>query len=359
MSQKFYQKNTEKDIDFIPLSEAAKLSGYTPEYLNHLSRKKILKAEKIGRNWYTKKEWLNKMIAERTGKDISDDGVVKMDWEEKDFFEASANAVRIMLETEKEKSDQAKEDEEKKSEKEKIEYDKYFIREKKSNWKKTFSVLVAGMALAPMIIVGTYFIRTSSMVYSTQLNAVKNFFEKNNIDSGIINENDEIGIVKGEETGSDGSNMIIGDGVVLASENFTARQISLGGDVMLLANDNAVPFEITDIKSESFIASKKDEVKLVLSWKTNQMAISEVSYSKNNGQSAKTVKESSYGFTHNAVISELEQRTSYVYSIKARDRFGNAVESNYFGIFTTSKPVSVFDLISKAMGDVFGWAVKK
>ncbi|MFA6918488.1 MAG: helix-turn-helix domain-containing protein, partial [Candidatus Gracilibacteria bacterium] len=57
------QKQTQNDIELIPLAEAAKLTGYTPEYLNLLSRKGKLKAEKIGRNWYTKTEWVNSFLA--------------------------------------------------------------------------------------------------------------------------------------------------------------------------------------------------------------------------------------------------------------------------------------------------------
>ena len=57
------EKQREKEADFMSLSEAAKLTGYTPEYLNSLSRKRLLQAKKIGRNWHTKKEWLNEFLA--------------------------------------------------------------------------------------------------------------------------------------------------------------------------------------------------------------------------------------------------------------------------------------------------------
>jgi len=60
-------KNQEEKNEFISLSEAAKIIGYTPECLNLLSRKKKLKAEKIGRNWYTKKRWLNDFLAVAPG----------------------------------------------------------------------------------------------------------------------------------------------------------------------------------------------------------------------------------------------------------------------------------------------------
>ena len=66
------EKNKNKPIGsaskFISLSEAAKLTGYTPEYLNFRCRKGLLKAEKIGRNWHTTIEWVNEFLAAVPGK---------------------------------------------------------------------------------------------------------------------------------------------------------------------------------------------------------------------------------------------------------------------------------------------------
>lgn len=47
----------------IPLSQAAKESALTPEYLNFLSRSGKLKAEKIGRNWLTTRKWIKEFIS--------------------------------------------------------------------------------------------------------------------------------------------------------------------------------------------------------------------------------------------------------------------------------------------------------
>ena len=59
------------------------------------------------------------------------------------------------------------------------------------------------------------------------------------------------------------------------------------------------------------------------------------------------------------MLSGLDSGTSYVYQIKSIDQWGNSQKSKYFGIYTASKPVSVFDLISNALGETFGWAIKK
>lgn len=61
------EKNTGKNSNkiqkgFMPLSEASKRTGYTPEHLNLLCRQGKLKGKKIGRNWFVKKEWLDNFI---------------------------------------------------------------------------------------------------------------------------------------------------------------------------------------------------------------------------------------------------------------------------------------------------------
>jgi len=163
---------------------------------------------------------------------------------------------------------------------------------------------------------------------------------------------------------------------VASSENFKAKQINIGGESAVAEisggaiADNSV-LEIYDIKSESFIDKKSQslsgtiqneensEVKLLVSWKTNKLALSQLTYSKSDGGDPKSIKEQGYGFNHTAVIPELEPRTSYTYSIKTRDQAGNEKISDYFGIYTPSIPTSVFNLITNAMDDVFGWAVSK
>ncbi|MEW6610867.1 MAG: hypothetical protein AB1352_04575, partial [Patescibacteria group bacterium] len=64
---------------YILLSEAALLCTYSQEYLSLLARRGLLKAKKLGRTWYTKKEWLRKYIEEHPS---TDRGNVKGEWRE-------------------------------------------------------------------------------------------------------------------------------------------------------------------------------------------------------------------------------------------------------------------------------------
>lgn len=144
------------------------------------------------------------------------------------------------------------------------------------------------------------------------------------------------------------------------SENFRVGDIAIGGEAeFLLTEDSPDPLAISAIRGEAFTEKNKSEVKLVLSWTTNKLAASEIAYSKGVGQVKKTVAEETFGLNHSLIIPSLDQASTYVYTIKSKDRFGNAVESDAHAVYTGSRTVSLFDLIAGAVGDVFGWAVKK
>ena len=49
---------------FISLLEAAQFSGYTKHHLGLLCRQEKLKAERIGRQWFTKKIWVTEYLEE-------------------------------------------------------------------------------------------------------------------------------------------------------------------------------------------------------------------------------------------------------------------------------------------------------
>lgn len=54
----------------ISMSEAAKVSPYEQEYLSLLARRGELKAEKVGRNWFTTVDWLNEYISTKKPSEV-------------------------------------------------------------------------------------------------------------------------------------------------------------------------------------------------------------------------------------------------------------------------------------------------
>jgi hypothetical protein len=144
------------------------------------------------------------------------------------------------------------------------------------------------------------------------------------------------------------------------SESFRIGEVAIGGEAdLMLSGDTPDPLAVNGIRGEAFTEKNRPEVKLVLSWKTNKLAKSEVTYSKGVGQPEKTATEDDFSFNHSLVIPGLDQASTYVYAITAHDRFGGKMTSESHAVYTGSKTVSLFDLIAGAVGDVFGWAVSK
>ncbi len=144
------------------------------------------------------------------------------------------------------------------------------------------------------------------------------------------------------------------------SENFRVGDISIGGEAeFLLSEDNPDPLEVSSIRGESFTEKNKQEVKLVVSWRTNKLAKSTIAYSKGVGQAKKSVAEEDYSLNHSIIIPGLDQASTYVYEIVSEDRYGSQVTSESHAVYTGSRSVSLFDLIANAVGEVFGWAVTK
>lgn len=145
-----------------------------------------------------------------------------------------------------------------------------------------------------------------------------------------------------------------------SSENYRVGDIAIGGEAeFFLSDDNPAPLEITDVRGDAFTEKNKQEVRLVLTWQTNKLSKADVEYSKGVGQTPKISSEDDFSLHHSLIISGLDQASTYVYTIKSRDRFGNERASDPHAVYTGSRTVSLFDLIADAVGDVFGWAVKK
>lgn len=144
----------------------------------------------------------------------------------------------------------------------------------------------------------------------------------------------------------------------LSSENFTIKQVSFGGDIIIATDDSEnLPIEISNVRSDIFLTKNSEESKLVVTWESNKLTHSEISYAKNNGQKTSIARESGYGFSHSIIISGLEQGTGYIYQIKSKDRWNNSYTSGYFGVYAGSRAVSVFELVGKAFNNIFGWAI--
>jgi hypothetical protein len=73
---------------YLSMKEAAKITPYEQDYLSLLARRGELRAKKIGRNWFTRVEWLNAYISEKKPNQII---------KEKKAFSGRILAIRLWL----------------------------------------------------------------------------------------------------------------------------------------------------------------------------------------------------------------------------------------------------------------------
>lgn len=335
------EKQIEKSPDYISLSDAAKTAGCTPEHLNLMVRKKNLQAVKLGRNWFTTQEWLNTYLESVEKMKNSRRGIIKI-------RKVVDNYLGLADDT-------------KKTEKVIIKYPvkksgtkDLFIQEEdttpieKSSWKKSFISLASALTL--VIIFLAVPVLNNEISRNSELE--KTFKD---IDS-ITFFNEDQGLVKGEETEAAGISP--GEGAILASENFKIKQIRFGGfgaEASVLSDEN-ITLEIENVRGETFLTKKQDESRLLISWTTNKLAISEIEYATNDGRNPRKIKEPGFGFNHGLVIPGLELGTAYIYRIKAKDRWGNVSQTGNYAVYSGAKAISVIELITKELEKMFGWA---
>ena len=171
--------------------------------------------------------------------------------------------------------------------------------------------------------------------------------------------NQEVATVRNETTGG----KVLGEEgtqvptKMFGSQNFRTPQITFGGDAITVpSGEQATAPEIQDMRSELLMTKTDQQVKFVLTWKTNKLCKSSIDYTKEGQPEAKTVTDDGYGFVHSVEIAPLNYSTSYSYTVTARDKWGNEMKSDKLAFYTGAPNVSIFDLLGGAFKDMFGWA---
>lgn len=148
------------------------------------------------------------------------------------------------------------------------------------------------------------------------------------------------------------------EGFIGTSEKYRLRDVAIGGGATVLAAEiENTPVKISNVRTETLMSKDGKTIKLLVSWESNKPARSEIKYQQGAG-AEKSLKENGFGFTHALVLNKLDQATRYTLNVEIIDRQGNKDVSEKLAVFTGSKPISIFDLISIQMNDIFGWALK-
>lgn len=337
-----------KETKFIPLSKAAKEIGRTSEHLNLLVRQGKLKAEKLGRNWYTKKEWVDEFFSSKKKPEK------KKQLKSKSPSDLLKNLPLAAKASFSEKVFQA----EKPSHSGLFEFKKtnqksklFLAPEKKTFWPQ----LVTRIFLLPVFFVVIFFTLSIISFFLLGQGSRESFPLEVSEDSFLTQNEEGIifqpGKVMGEETTTLPS-------AIAASENFRLKEFSFGGIVLASTNEERLPLEITDFKTKVFMTKDGKEAQALISWRTNKLAASEIKYAKINSQAEKKLQEINFAFNHSVILAALDLDTTYVITVQAQDRWGNTLKSDKFSVYTGSKSISVFDLIVKEINAVFGWAMK-
>jgi hypothetical protein len=171
----------------------------------------------------------------------------------------------------------------------------------------------------------------------------------------IANEN-----TKGKVLGEEGSASSADATQMYTSQNFHASQITFGGDAIAMpAGQQSVAPEIQDMRSEMITTKTDQQVKFLLTWKTNKLCRSSIEYAKEGEAEGKTISDEGYGFVHSVELAPLNYGVSYSYAVTARDKWGTETKSDKLAFYTGAENVSILDIIAASFKDMFGWMKKK
>ncbi len=226
-----------------------------------------------------------------------------------------------------------------------------FFREKITQFKKIPKLLLVLLVIA--LVVGLFFWQRSRNL--VQSPAPQDVATQIPADAGNTFANDVSGVTPAIDSSAATADQLAK--TFLKSEQYQVREISFGGSSELLLSETAsLPLQINNVRSEMLSSKDGSQSNLLIRWKTNKMASSDVSYDK--GGISKKLLEGGFGYSHALVLADLEQSQRYTFMISAVDRWGNEGHSENFSVYTGKKQASVIDLITAQFKDIFSWAVK-
>lgn len=219
--------------------------------------------------------------------------------------------------------------------------------------KKFFRILAILLVLALLVFVFFWQRRLKALLSVSQVPDVATQIPPDTTADTFAN--DVSGVSPAIETSTGNQKNLI---AVSKSEKYQIKEISFGSNTQLLTSETeTMPLNVTDVRSEMLSSKDGSQTNLLIRWKTNKMAASEVTYE--NGGISKKLSEGGFGYSHALVLSDLEQSKRYTFSILATDRWSNQKKSEDFSIYTGKKNASVFDLITQQFNQIFSWAIKK
>lgn len=361
--------------ELIPLRRLAEISSYSPAYISLLVQRKKLKAKRIGRNFLTTKKWFNdylekhaqeeKRISSREAVSQQQSPVIfQPQISPEKFFPVPFREPENFVGEEREAQPGAPGAASVPAYRAAKLFLPYLasLANKEKNLVEVFNKKIVATALTSCLVIAVLFIIG---LWQSKLM------------SGVINL-EPLGRVAGiTETAISSSPLprllALTDTAIasaaesdraatFASENFSAEQVSLGGEIIFLSDENfSTPLVVSEVKSESITDLNGEVNKFFIAWRTNRLASFEILYFRagEDESRARKIKNNDFSLSQSVVLSGLDKATVYNFIIKVHDRFGHEAVSNRFAAYSGFKPISIFELIINTLGDSFQWALRK
>ncbi len=352
--------------ELIPLRRLAEISSYSPAYISLLVQRKKLKAKRVGRNFLTTKKWFNEYLtkhAQEEKKSPRHESVNRSETLPQAPDKTSSSEIANTL-----SKAQIHAPAEKLISPAPV-YKPIEIllpalagmaNKEKSlaevlNKKIIATATTVCLAVVILFIVGLW----QSRLMSGNIN-IKNFGQVAGITDTATSSSTLPRILALADTAI-ASAAESDKATVFVSENFSAQQVNLGGEMVFLSDEDfSTPLAISEVKSESVTDLNGEVNKFFVAWRTNRLTNFEIIYFRagEDESRARRIKSNDFSLSQSVVLSGLDKATVYNFLIKVHDRFGNEAVSSRFAAYSGSKPVSIFELIVNTLEDSFQWALK-
>lgn len=135
--------------------------------------------------------------------------------------------------------------------------------------------------------------------------------------------------------------------------------IAKSSDIKIVTLLDNIPPKIDNIRTDvSISSSSKNRTQLVVAWKTDEPATSQVMLYENGSKenpSNSSTYDSNLTTKHTTVFTNLSAGTVYQIQIESADKSGNFAKSKDFVVLTPQSRKSILQIIVEIIEKIFGW----
>ena len=130
-------------------------------------------------------------------------------------------------------------------------------------------------------------------------------------------------------------------------------------DIKIVTLIDNIPPKIDNIRTDvSISSSKKEKTQLVVVWKTDELATSQIALYESGNEEKRnnsSVYDSNLTTKHTVVFTNLNAGVVYRFRVESADKAGNLAKSGEFTVLTPKNRRSIFQIILDIIEETFGW----